>query len=560
MGDSRARHMSLLPNLPDEQGSSTTLQVTYNTPAVDEYFHGDAGMAESWKQWEGEVIGGEFPLREYLGASDRGAVFLTDLPDGNRRKAVLRLVPVDSPGALPQLAWWAATAPLSHPHLLPILASGRCNVNGVEFAYVVMEYAEENLAQVLPQRPLTPEETRQAFQPVLDALAFLHGNGLVHGNIKPANILAVADQVKLSGDCLSPAGQPKGATRSETEYDPPEFADGPLFPSADVWSLGVTLVEVLMRRMPTWDAAQGGDPTLPEGMPQPFAEIARHCLRLSPHERWTVAEIAARLRPGENRASIAPAAAPVSVPVSTPETGIETFSRAAQTARRVRASRQRRYRVPAAVLAFALLVLVGLRMIHLRPGIPHPQTDAASNSAGASFPALPQAQPPSRQEKKPTHAITAKTEPAPRVVPKTIVPEAPKPSPIPSRPVATPRVVEPLNNSSLDSDDADDSSADDSPGVLHRRLPQVSPGARNTIQGHVRVNVKVSVDTAGNVTNAAFESAGPSKYFARSALQAAQDWKFVPAQANGQKVPSEWILRFAFGRGGTDVHAARVKP
>jgi protein TonB len=61
------------------------------------------------------------------------------------------------------------------------------------------------------------------------------------------------------------------------------------------------------------------------------------------------------------------------------------------------------------------------------------------------------------------------------------------------------------------------------------------------------------VDSSGNVTNATFESPGPSKYFARKAMEAAQQWKFKPAQNNGQPVPREWTLRFQFKRSGTNV-------
>jgi TonB family protein len=60
----------------------------------------------------------------------------------------------------------------------------------------------------------------------------------------------------------------------------------------------------------------------------------------------------------------------------------------------------------------------------------------------------------------------------------------------------------------------------------------------------------VTVDGAGNVSNAAFESQGPSKYFADAALQAARQWKFKPAQT---AVPGAWTLQFRFTRAGAEV-------
>ena len=66
------------------------------------------------------------------------------------------------------------------------------------------------------------------------------------------------------------------------------------------------------------------------------------------------------------------------------------------------------------------------------------------------------------------------------------------------------------------------------------------------------MSVKVNVDRSGNVEDAELDSRGPSKYFARAALQAAQDWKFKPAMVDGQGVLSTWILRFEFTRSGTN--------
>ena len=81
--------------------------------------------------------------------------------------------------------------------------------------------------------------------------------------------------------------------------------------------------------------------------------------------------------------------------------------------------------------------------------------------------------------------------------------------------------------------------------VTERALPTVSQGARNTIQGRIRVAVRVSVDTTGNVSEAKLTSPGPSKYFANQALQSARRWKFKPPQVDGQPTASAWLLRDA---------------
>jgi TonB family protein len=96
--------------------------------------------------------------------------------------------------------------------------------------------------------------------------------------------------------------------------------------------------------------------------------------------------------------------------------------------------------------------------------------------------------------------------------------------------------------------------------VAHKAMPDVSQKALETIRGKVRVSVKVNVDASGRVTNAAFEAPGPSKYFADAAIHAAKNWTFAPPSSNGEKVPSEWLLRFEFGPAGAETFPAEINP
>ena len=94
--------------------------------------------------------------------------------------------------------------------------------------------------------------------------------------------------------------------------------------------------------------------------------------------------------------------------------------------------------------------------------------------------------------------------------------------------------------------------ATDSSAVLHEEIPDVSAGARATIHGRIQVAVRVTVDGAGNVTDAALTNPGSSKYFARLATDAARKWKFAPA--NDQD-PRKRLLIFEFSRSGVAGHA-----
>jgi TonB family protein len=285
-------------------------------------------MSESWKQWEGQIVDARFLLRRYLGGSAHSAVFLTErgIPP---QKVAIKFVQFDEPDAELQLFRWKHAAKLSHPHLLRIYESGRCRLGDFDLLYVVMEYAEENLSQFLPQRPLTPAEARDVLTPALQALAFLHGEGLVHGHVRPSNILAIEDQLKLSSDGISPAAEhseqsllPAVETRQTVSgssphhpspYDPPEIAKGITSPAGDIWSLGLTLVEALTQRLPESPSGVPQDPAVPDTLPAVYQDIARHCLHRDPQRRWTVVEIGARLNPGSIPPS-ASAAKPSSAP------------------------------------------------------------------------------------------------------------------------------------------------------------------------------------------------------------------------------------------------------
>ena len=508
---------------PRNGGKYQFPSVPYNGLYANEVA-GGADMNQTWKQWQGQFVNQKFPLQKYLGSSDHSIVFLTERGAREPQKAAIKLVADDPEYAAAKLAVWAQASTLGHPNLLRIFEAGRCQIGNVALLYVVMEYAEENLSEILGLRHLSPAEAQQMLPPVLSALTYLHGKGFVHGHLKPSNIMAVADQVKLSGDSLRIAGELSATAdcrRGTNLYDAPEIARGPVTPAADVWSLGVTLKEV----SPMGSSKAGGgekgasnapEPLWQEGISDSFLDIVSHCLEQDPRQRWTTAEIAARLEPSA---------------IPYPNQPLEPGAEDSEPPLHPRPAKAlARWLVASiAIAGLVLMIFLGLRMRRSQPS-----QSQVGQSVGQSTgqPPVPVASEPAQVQPEP--------KPTPAIVPpkKSTVAEGSGPL----NPAGT-RVTEMAPA-----------------GVRQQVLPDVPLSARNTIEGHVRVGVKVDVDASGSVVGATLESPGPSQYFARLALEAARRWKFFPAQMNGDKVPSKWILRFAFGRLGTDVHPTQVAP
>jgi serine/threonine protein kinase len=254
-------------------------------------------MSEVWKRWEGQVLDRKYQLQQFLGSTDHSAVFLAVFRDPEPRQAAVKFVSADLANAEQQLADWNNAAKLSHPNLIQVYGTGHCTIEDMALLYVAMEYAEENLAQVLPQRALKHEETREMLNGVVDVLVYLHGKNLTHGRIKPSNVLASGDLLKLSSDTVLPAGEVREMRRERSAYDAPEVPASPSTPAADIWSLGVTVVEALTQQPAALPFDEQADPLIPPTVREPFLEIARHALRREAKLRWSSRMIAERLNP-----------------------------------------------------------------------------------------------------------------------------------------------------------------------------------------------------------------------------------------------------------------------
>ncbi|WP_326743676.1 protein kinase [Streptomyces sp. NBC_00121] len=148
-------------------------------------------------------------------------------------------------------------AQLSHPHVVAVYDTG----TDLERHYLVTEFLDgRNLAEELAARgPLLPARVAGIGGQVADALAAAHGQGVVHRDVKPGNLLLASDGTVKVGDFgiahftdESTAGLTlKGQIIGTSAYLAPERAVGqPAGPPADMYALGCVLYELLLGHPP----------------------------------------------------------------------------------------------------------------------------------------------------------------------------------------------------------------------------------------------------------------------------------------------------------------------
>ncbi|WP_328473159.1 protein kinase [Actinoplanes sp. NBC_00393] len=196
---------------------------------------------------------------------------------------------------------------LSHPHLVrarEILTVDDPEHPALDGALViVMERAEASLRDRLQQAAGGPvPDAERLLEEICDALAYLHGRDWVHGDLKPANVLLMADgSIRLADFGL--AGEFDGThaylpPMASPDYVPPERWTESLGehgiavrPSADVWAFGITAHLLLTGAFPfpggtsqarlaaaAEYAAGGSSLALSPALPQPWRELIQDCL------------------------------------------------------------------------------------------------------------------------------------------------------------------------------------------------------------------------------------------------------------------------------------------
>jgi serine/threonine protein kinase len=290
--------------------------------------------------------------------------------------------------------------------LIRVFEAGRGEAGGAALAYVVMEYPEEELAPVLQERPLAPDEVRQALTAILEGLSYLHSRGFVHGSLEPRNILAIGNLIKLSTGNLHPPGHPGSS----------------LTPADDLQSLGLCLYEMLTQQRDL-------DAVRLAAIPQPFQEIIRGCVLPDPSQRWTLARVQAAL-------SLAPQAAAAPPAPERPDPGVAAAPAVAAAPTRSFRQPSTEKRLPVwyyvAAAVGVLAVMVWLAKPSGQTPSTSPSRQAPAPGAAVPAPAAAPAPSPSAPEPVPERAKTP-----PLAAPSAAGP-AVSPPPIPTSRPATP--------------------------------------------------------------------------------------------------------------------------
>jgi TonB family protein len=515
-------------------------------------------MSAVWTNLEGLAVNGVLPLHRCIASSDHGAVFITESAMHAPSAVALKLVRVDPLFADAQVSRWIAAADLSHPHLIRIFEVGQCHVGELHCQYALMEYADQNLAQLLEQRALAEHEVREMLVPTLSILAYLHQREFVHGRLKPSNILAVGDQLKLASDTVRAVGESAGGVNAESAYDAPESRDGTCSAAGDIWALGITLCEALARRQPSFPHEGVGEVELPSDLQPPFREMVARCLSTNPRDRPEVAEIQAWLR-GEHTMGAAAASTqpePAPVPPSTMSSAADQPASAEHSVPQTEVAETMKESQSASVATTksksdtpSTLRLV-IRAEIIREEAPQPIVRQPLNRRALALVLGSAAVLTLMWVGISVLRTDSTATPAASEEMRDVEPQLPMPVPAPSeaaRVVSAEPVPKPATST------AETESAETPSNEV---LPNVPRSALQTIRGTVRVSVRLTVDKDGTVLAATADDPGPSRYFERLATEASRKWTFAPVDTEAQRVV---LVRFNFTREGTTARASPVQ-
>jgi serine/threonine protein kinase len=258
---------------------------------------------------KGATFAGKYKVAEEIGRGGMGVVFRAE-DIKLKRSVALKFLPPHLMGS-PELkdrflVEAQAAAALNHPNICVIHEVGESE----ERSYIAMEYVEgETLRDRIKIKPLQAEDALAVASQVAAGLGEAHRKGIVHRDVKGANIMVTAmGQAKVMDFGLAKLRGGSSITKSQTTlgtvaYMSPEQARGDdLDQRTDIWSLGVVLYEMLTGELPfkgdhdqtVIHAILHREPKPPSkitaGLPSGLDEIVLQALAKKPDSRYRTME------------------------------------------------------------------------------------------------------------------------------------------------------------------------------------------------------------------------------------------------------------------------------
>lgn len=252
---------------------------------------------------------GPYQIESPIGAGGMGHVYKAHDPKLQRTVAIKVLVTQDDEASARLLQEARAASALDHPNICTVHEVGEHEGQ----SFIVMAYVEgKPLSQLIPSDGLPPESVIRYGTQIADALAHAHERGIVHRDLKSANVVITPEaQVKLIDFGIAvplPKRDADAVTRTmeapvssapvgTLAYMAPEVLNGQdATARSDIWSLGVLLYEMASGRLPfegekPLDVVSAIAKETPRALPSRVSaglrSVVQRCLQKEPGSRYS---------------------------------------------------------------------------------------------------------------------------------------------------------------------------------------------------------------------------------------------------------------------------------
>ncbi|MGH3477348.1 MAG: protein kinase domain-containing protein, partial [Nocardioidaceae bacterium] len=333
------------------------------------------------------LAGGRYTLDRHLATGGMGTVWVATDNALSRTVAIKILKPEYASDRAFRTRFETEArhaAGLDHPGIAKVYDFGETSDDDTPRPYLVMEYVDGQPLSVLlaPRRPLEEDRVVDLIAQTAVALQAAHDKGIVHRDVKPANLLITPDaKVKVTDFGIAKAASDTPITQTGTiigtaHYLPPEQAEGkPATPRSDIYALGVVLYECLAGTRPfvgdnpvaiAISHVRETPPPLPDTVSPWLAALTMRMLAKNPDDRPASAgELARELRAsgstvgGDARTTLLGAGAAVAATDDASQTQVMAPGGVGEPETDPAAARRRRMLIAAAVIgAIVLLALL----------------------------------------------------------------------------------------------------------------------------------------------------------------------------------------------------------